>query len=76
MKLSQLCTKQNLLFQCLVLEDAPSGVTAARRAGMQVVLVPDERITLKQREGATQVLNSLLEFRPEDFALPPFDDSD
>jgi len=72
----KLGTKIDSIFsQCLVLEDAPSGVTAARRAGMQVILVPDERVSLKQREGATQVLNSLLEFRPEDFGLPPFDDS-
>lgn len=54
------------------MEDAPSGVTAANRAGMQVVLVPHPSVTLKERENATLVLNSLLEFKPEDFGLPSF----
>ncbi|XP_065218930.1 probable pseudouridine-5'-phosphatase [Planococcus citri] len=58
--------------KCLVFEDAPSGVTAARKAGMQVVFVPNERLKIVQREIATLVLNSLLEFVPEEFGLPPF----
>ncbi|XP_065218932.1 probable pseudouridine-5'-phosphatase [Planococcus citri] len=58
--------------QCLVFEDAPNGVTAARKAGMQSVLVPDENLPMERRKNATLVLNSLLEFEPEKFGLPPF----
>jgi pseudouridine-5'-monophosphatase len=49
-------------------------VKAARAAGMQVVMVPNPHVTESQREDATQVLNSLMDFKPEDFGLPPFDD--
>lgn len=57
---------------CLVFEDAPNGVRAARSAGMQVVMVPDSHVTDKQKENATVVLKDLLHFKPEDFGLPPF----
>ena len=60
--------------QCLVLEDAPSGVVAAKRAGMQVVLVPEEKLEAKYRGNATVVINSLLDFEPGIFGLPPFTD--
>ena len=63
------------MLQCLVFEDAPNGVIAAKRAGMQVVMVPDERVTQKERESATLVLKTLLEFKPEEFGLPPFNDT-
>ena len=59
---------------CLVFEDAPNGCRAARTAGMQCVMVPDSHVTEKQKEDATVVLQSLLQFNPEEFGLPPFTD--
>lgn len=58
----------------MVFEDAPNGVKAANAAGMQVVMVPDNHVSESQRENATMVLDTLLDFRPEDFGLPPFKD--
>lgn len=56
-------------------EDAPNGTKAAKSAGMQVVMVPDSHVTEEQKKDATIVLKSLLDFKPEDFGLPPFDDN-
>ncbi|KAK7864344.1 hypothetical protein R5R35_009183 [Gryllus longicercus] len=56
----------------LVFEDAPNGVLAARAAGMQVVMVPEDHIPEEKRSQATLVLPSLEVFQPELFGLPPF----
>ena len=53
---------------CLVFEDAVNGVQAARAAGMQVVLVSKD----EKSPQATLHLQSLLDFKPELFGLPPF----
>lgn len=60
--------------QCLVFEDSPNGVKAAHCANMQVVMVPDERISLEDSCLATIRLKSLLDFQPELFGLPGFKD--
>uniref|UniRef100_A0A5S6Q9W5 pseudouridine 5'-phosphatase n=1 Tax=Trichuris muris TaxID=70415 RepID=A0A5S6Q9W5_TRIMR len=57
----------------LVFEDSVNGVQAALNAGMQVVMVPDQRMAHENRLLATQCINSLLEFQPESFGLPPFE---
>ncbi|KAF2897739.1 hypothetical protein ILUMI_08435 [Ignelater luminosus] len=57
--------------QCLVLEDAPNGVTAATKAGMQCIMVPDPNIGSELTKNATQVLKTLEQVRPELFGLPP-----
>lgn len=56
-------------------EDAPNGCKAAKSAGMQVVMVPDSHVTEDQKKDATVVLDTLLDFKPELFGLPPFPSS-
>lgn len=60
------------LFQCLVFEDSPHGVTAGVSAGMQVVMVPDPHLDKKLTTHATVVLPTLAKFQPEKFGLPAF----
>ncbi len=58
--------------QCLVFEDSLAGVAAARAAQMSVVAVPAPDMDKQLYFEADQVLNSLLEFEPQEWELPPF----
>ena len=62
--------------KCLVLEDAPSGVAAARAAGMAVVAVPNPGMNHDALAGSDQILSSLEFFDPAMWGLPSFGDSD
>ncbi|KOC65485.1 Pseudouridine-5'-monophosphatase, partial [Habropoda laboriosa] len=55
-----------------VANDAPNGVKAALNAGMQVVMVPDPMLPKQYIENPTLIINSLEEFQPELFGLPPY----
>ena len=52
---------------CIVLEDAPSGVAAARAANMQVIAVPDPANTTADFTAATRIVASLEDLTPSDF---------
>ena len=58
--------------QCLVLEDAPSGVEAARAAGMPVVAVSNPNLNPEAYRDATQILPSLESFDPVFWGLPAY----
>jgi pseudouridine-5'-monophosphatase len=49
---------------CLVFEDSPAGIVAARAAGMYVVAVPDPHMDHGVYRGAHEILRSLEEFDP------------
>ncbi|KAL5839670.1 hypothetical protein ACOSQ4_012278 [Xanthoceras sorbifolium] len=59
---------------CLVIEDSVPGVTAGKAAGMEVVAVPSIPKQTHLYTSADEVLNSLLDLRPEKWGLPPFQD--
>jgi pseudouridine-5'-monophosphatase len=62
--------------RCLVLEDSPAGVEAARLAGMFAVAIPDPNMDPAKYRAAHQMLRSLKEFNPECWGLPPFESHD
>lgn len=62
-----------VILQCLVFEDSPNGVIAARKAKMQVVMVPTGYVSPEHLKMATLTLTSLENFEPELFGLPPFE---
>ena len=57
---------------CLVFEDSVAGMQAAIAAGMSVVVIPDPVFDKTLFSAGDRVLNSMLEFQPEDWGLPGF----
>ena len=55
---------------CLVFEDSPFGVTAAKAAGMAAVAVPDSHMPVEQYEHADLLLTSLAHFPLHEWGLP------
>ncbi|MFF7706116.1 HAD-IA family hydrolase [Pseudomonas sp. NPDC007930] len=55
---------------CLVFEDSPFGVTAAKAAGMYALAVPDSAMDPEKYTHADGRLGSLLQFKPQDWGLP------
>jgi len=54
---------------CVVFEDAPAGVEAARAAGMQVVAVPDAAMDRAKYSAADLVIGDFHEIAPADLGL-------
>lgn len=59
---------------CLVIEDSLPGVMAGKAAGMEVVAVPSIPKQSHIFNSADEVINSLLDLRPELWGLPSFQD--
>jgi pseudouridine-5'-monophosphatase len=55
--------------RCLVFEDTPKGVAAARAAGMQVIAVVDATMLNEDYSGALRVMRSLDEVTLTDLGL-------
>uniref|UniRef100_A0ACD5VUQ1 Uncharacterized protein n=1 Tax=Avena sativa TaxID=4498 RepID=A0ACD5VUQ1_AVESA len=59
---------------CLVIEDSLVGVQAAKASGAKVVAVPSLQSQRQCYSIADLILYSLLDFHPELWGLPPFED--
>jgi beta-phosphoglucomutase-like phosphatase (HAD superfamily) len=57
---------------CLVFEDSPAGVEAARAAGMFVVAVPDPNMDDGKYGNAHQIIRNLNDVDLASWGLPPF----
>lgn len=60
--------------RCLVIEDSIVGVKAGKAARMNVVAVPSLQNESDSYSIADSILHSLLEFQPEQWGLPRFED--
>ncbi len=61
--------------QALVFEDAINGVISAKAAGMNVVCVPDPRMDKSLAQDADLIVASLEDVVPEEWGLPPYNQS-
>ena len=57
---------------CLVVEDSPAGIEAARAAGMFAIAVPDENMNDDVYSGAHQIIRNLGELDLPSWGFPPF----
>jgi pseudouridine 5'-phosphatase len=57
---------------CLVIEDSPAGIEAARAAGMFAVAVPDPNMDDGVYQNAHQVIHSLNDLDLSTWGLPPY----
>lgn len=58
--------------QCLVFEDSPAGIDAARAAGMYAVAVPDPHMEDNAYPGANQLIRNLNDVDLASWGLPGF----
>lgn len=56
---------------CLVFEDSPFGVTAAKAAHMTAIAVPDEAMADSKYQHADQIIRKLADFDLAAYGLPP-----
>jgi pseudouridine 5'-phosphatase len=57
---------------CLVIEDSPAGIEAARAAGMFALAVPDPNMDDAAYANAHQIIRNLNELDLSDWGLPPY----
>lgn len=61
---------------CLVFEDSPAGISAARAAGMYAIAVPDPHMEDAAYGNAHQILRSLNDMDPSHWGFAPFSNGD
>jgi riboflavin kinase len=57
-----------------LIDCARPGVSAGKAAGMHVIAVPSVPKRTDEFSSADEIINSLLDLRPEKWGLPPFND--